>query len=277
LNLDASLHLWSGQADHAKDLARHARTVAESIGEVTLATMSRCVEGRALVSLGRIDEANEVLGEAFSAADQADDEDGRRLAVVANCASAARLGEPERAIRWAARHHGAIDDPSIVGESDLVVSLVLAMLQRQAVDEAASQLEWIEHHDTFGRYAEAIGSIVAAARGNLEASERYTAETLAGQSTYLDRTFALLARAVVRARLHDVAGSDAALEAADAEVAPTDDQPSRLLIDLVAAICGRGSLDAAKTRMRRSGMDPSGWVAAFGLAAGEARLAEILD
>ncbi|MCP3989416.1 MAG: AAA family ATPase [Actinomycetia bacterium] len=277
LNLDASLQLWSGHAERAKELARQARVVAEGINEVTLAVMARAAEGRALVSLGRIDEGNGALDDAFSAADQADDEDGRRLAVVASCASAARLGEPERAIRWAARHHGAIDDPSIVGESDLAVSLALAMLQRRAVDEAATQLDWIERSDGPDHFAEAVGSIITAAAGDLDRSEQYTARTLAGRSTYLDRAFALLSRAVVRARLKDSAGCDEALAAAEAEVAPTDDQPTRLLIDLVAAICGRASLDEAKARMRSSGMDPAGWLIAYGLATGHSRRAEILD
>ena len=144
LNLDASLELWSGRAQRALELARRARAVAERVDDITLAVQSRALEGRALVSLGRVDEGTETLEHAYSLADQADDSENRRIAVIVNSASAARLGEPERAIRWAARYDGMHDDPTVVGEADLVVSLALAMLQRGAVTEAATQLEWVD-------------------------------------------------------------------------------------------------------------------------------------
>ena len=122
LLLDASLQLWSGSAGEAVNLARQARSVADRVCDVTLAVQARAFEGRALVSLGRIGEGTEALEQAFSQAEQAEDRESRRIALITNCASAARLGEPERAIRWAARFDGLHDDPSVVGEADLVVS-----------------------------------------------------------------------------------------------------------------------------------------------------------
>ncbi len=269
LNLDALLQLWSGYAQAAYDLARQARAVAERHDDVTFAVESRAIEGRALVSLGRLDEGTQVLDEAFSMADQAGDRESRRVAVIANCASAARLGEPERAIRWAARYDGLHDDPSVVGEADLIVSLALAMLQRGAVAEAASQLLWVEaaEAEQFGHYAASVGAIVAAAQGDLAEADRLVDRTEAGPSTYLDRAFALLARAAVRFQENDLAGCERALAATRAVVEETDDQPTRLLIDLVAAICGKGSVDDAAVRMRRAGLDPAGWLTAYGLAA----------
>ena len=269
LNLDASLQLWSGNAQLAFDLARQARTVAERLDDSTLAVESRAIEGRALVSLGRIDEGAELLEEAFSLAEGTGDRDSRRVAVVTNCASSARLGEAERAIRWAARYDGLHDDPSVVGEADLIVSLALAMLQRGAVDEAASQLLWVEasNADQFGNYAAAVGAIVAAAQGDTTEAERLILRTLAGPSTYLDRVFALFARAAVWFQLGDEDGCEAALDDARSIIANTDDQPSRMLLDLVTAVCGKAAIAESDARARRAGLDPTGWLRAFRLAA----------
>ena len=266
MNLDASLELWSGRADRAKQLAREARAVADAIGEVALAVMARAIEGRALVSLGRFDEGTLVLDEAFSVADQADDDDGRRTAVVTSCASAARLGEPERAIRWAARHDEVVGDPSVVGEIDLVVSLALALLQRGAVEEAEQQLEWVTAGEGIGHFANAVGALVAAAGNDHQFSDELTTRALAGNSTYLDRVVALLARASICCGTGDRVGCDEALAAARAEVEPTDDQLTRHLIELAAGICGQVDLDDATTRMRGAGLDPTGWKTAFDLA-----------
>jgi hypothetical protein len=160
------------------------------------------------------------------------------------------------------------DDPAVVGEADLMVSLALAMLQRGAVAEAASQLSWVddacvEHVEHF---ADAAGAMLAAATGLTDESERLTAKTLAGRSTYLDRVFALLARAAVRTQLGDADGCDHALAEARAELDPTDDQPARLLVELVSGICGRSSLAEAEHRMRSGGLDPAGWARAWSLA-----------
>jgi class 3 adenylate cyclase/tetratricopeptide (TPR) repeat protein len=269
LNLDASLQLWSGHAEQAFDLARQARSVAERMDDATLAVESRAIEGRALVSLGRIDDGTEVLDDAFSLAETLGDRDSRRVAVVTNCASSARLGEADRAIRWAARYDGLHDDPSVVGEADLIVSLALAMLQRGAVDEAASQLLWVEASevDQFGNYAASVGAIVAAAQGDTDEAERLIQRTLAGPSTYLDQVFALLARAAIRFQLGDERGCEQALDDARLIIGETDDQPTWLLLDLVSAVCGKAAIAESESRARSAGLDPTGWLRAFRLAA----------
>ena len=269
LLLDASLQLWSGSAGTAVDLARQARAVADRVCDVTLAVQARAFEGRALVSLGRIGEGTEALEQAFSQAEQAEDRESRRIALITNCASAARLGEPERAIRWAARFDGLHDDPSVVGEADLVVSLALAMLQRGAVAEAASQLLWVEPADSprSGHYADAVGALVAAAQGDDDGSRALTERTLGGRATYLDKVYALMAQAAVHSKAGDVDGCERALTNARTELATTDDQPTRLLVELAASVF-LGSTEEAEQRMRGGGLDPAGWLLALRRAAG---------
>lgn len=234
LNLAGSLSLWSGEAHEARELARTAQQVAERAEDQGLVIQSMALEGRALVSLGQIADGTELLERAFTIADRLGDRNARRVAIISNCASAARLGEPERAIRWAARFDGIHDDPTSVGEADLAVSLALALLQRGAVDEAMDQLAWPGSLDSepAGRYEEAVAAIIAAIQGRHEAVERSAHNVLTNGSTYLDRVLALSARAASRLQRGDDAGCDTALANAWAELEPTDDQTSRLLSTL---------------------------------------------
>ena len=268
LNLGASLSLWSGRAREAQEMAKRAQVVGERTENSGVVVQSMALEGRALVSLGRIADGTELLERAFVTADRLGDRDSRRTAIISNCASAARLGEPERAIRWAARFDGIHDDPTSVGEADLTVSLALAMLQRGAVDEAESQLSWADAvaGNRGGHYEQAVAALIAVIQGRPEDVERRVQSVLTGTSTYLDRTLALSARAAGRRRRGDDIGCEEALSAARAELEETDDQTSRLLLDLVASMCGFGEVDVAEQQMAGSGLDPTGWRTVWQLA-----------
>ncbi len=268
LTLAASLSLWSGEAGDARELAQNAQMVAEQAEDQGLFIQSMALEGRALVSLGQVAAGTELLERAFITADRLGDRNSRRIAIISNCASAARLGEPERAIRWAARFDGVHDDPTSVGEADLAVSLALALLQRGAVEEAQGQLAWPGSGaaDPAGRYEEAVAAIIAAIQGRHETVERSVNSVLTGGSTYLDRVLALSARAASRLQRGDDAGCDQAIADARAQLEPTDDQTSRLLLELVVAFCGRGDLAVAEQRLQGSGLDGGGWRTVWSLA-----------
>ncbi len=268
LNLGASLSLWSGRAKEARTMAQRAQMVGERAEDNGVVVQSMALEGRALVSLGQIADGTELLERAFVTSDRFGDRDSRRIAIISNCASAARLGEPERAIRWAARFDGVHDDPTNVGEADLTVSLALAMLQRGAVGEAESQLSWADSApgDRGGHYEHAVAALIAVIQGRPEDVERCVQNVLSGASTYLDRTLALTARAAGRCRRGDDLGCEEALSAARAELEETDDQTSRLLLDLAAAMCGLGDPDLAEQQMRGIGLDPAGWRMVWNLA-----------
>ncbi len=272
VNLSASLALWSGRAGEALRLAQDGQAIAGRADDLPNLVGSMALEGRALVSLGRVADGTHLLEQAFAIADRRADRDTRRIAIISNCASAARLGEPERAIRWAARFDGVHDDPTVVGEADLVVSLALAMLQRGAVDEAAAQLSWVEDPDADPdrntNYEEAVGALIAAAAHQSDVVDSRAANVLTGSSTYLDRVFALGAKAAVRQQEGDEAGAGAALARARDQVESTDDQVTRLLLDLLAAVLGRGSLVDADRNLRSIGLDPTGWRTCWELVVG---------
>ncbi len=269
LHLSAALALWSGQARSARELARQSQEVSEGAEVRSVLIQSMALEGRALVSLGRVDEGTALLERAFTVADRSSDRNARRIAVISNCASAARLGDAERAIRWAARFDGVHDNPAAVGETDLAVSLALALLQRGAVAEAANQLAWSGDPGPVGgggAYHQAVAAVLAVVEGRPEDAEVAVRELLAGPATYLDRVLALAGVAAGRRQRGNETGVVEALAAAEAELASTDDQVSRLQLELVAAHCGRGRLDDADRSLRNAGIDPAGWSTVWSLA-----------
>ncbi len=267
LILSASLALWSGRAGHAVELCTEAIEVSRRSDDPGLEVQALAVQGRAYVSLGRLADGSAVLERAFALADQKRDRYNRRIAVIANCASAARLGESERAMRWAAQFDG-VHDPAVVGEADLIVSMALAWLARGEVEEAAGQLAWLDDRDDrqVDFYAEAVRAILAAAQDRVDEVEESVDRVLSGGSTYLDRIMVLLAQAAARARRGDD-GADQALSKARSMLAGTDDRLTGWIVDLVAAVCGHGDLDAARARMANGGLDPTGLITMWTLAA----------
>ncbi len=158
LILQASMSLWSGQARRALDIARDAQSAAERADDFSLAVQARAIEGRALMSRGRVGEGLAALEQSAALAERGGDDESRRIAMISNCASAARLGDADRAIRWAARFDGLVVRPSLLGHNDLAVSVALAHLQRGAVDEAARQLaDVLPDDESIGEHLRPVG------------------------------------------------------------------------------------------------------------------------
>ncbi len=268
-NLAASLALWTGRAAESVRLCNAAVEAARRADDVGLEIQTLAVQGRALVSLGRITDGSFALEMSYQLADRERDQYNRRIAIIANCASAARVGEYQRALRWASNFQGFHDDLSVVGEADLIVSVSLALLQRGSVAEAGSQLAWFDGSDNrrVDYFAEAVRAILAAVEGRLDDADTAVDRVLNGHSTYLDRINAHLVRACVALQRGDEPATDASIDDARQIVEVTDDRMSRWLIDLVAGICGRGDQEAAERDMASAGLDATGLVTAWRLTA----------
>ncbi len=260
LNLAASLALWSGRAGEAVRVAGEAADLARRSDQHGLLVQALALEGRSLVSIGRVADGGTTLSRSFHMAERHRDAHYRRLAIIANCASAARLGEPERALRWASLSEGPHEDPHVVGESDLVASVAMALLQRGHVLDARTEMSWLDNTDLEGasQYASTVHAIIAAAEGDRAEVERVADFVTRSRSTYLDRINVLLARAAVRYQTGDEAACADDLAAARSLVAKTDDQITRWIIDLVAALCGRGDLERVQRQVTGGGLDPVG-------------------
>ena len=268
-NLAASLALWTGRAAESFQLGNDAIEAARRADDVGLEIQTLAVQGRAMVSMGRITDGSATLEKAYRLAERSHDRFNRRIAIIANCASAARVGEAQRALRWAANFEGFHDDLSVVGEADLIVSVSMALMQQGAVDEAGSQLAWVDGPDDrrVDLFAEAVRAMLAAADGRLDDAEAAVRRVLDGRSTYLDRIYAHLVQACCQRQRGDEAATDRALREARLVVGSTDDRLSRWVIDLVAGICGRGDQGDAVQLMANAGLDAGGLLKTWSLTA----------
>jgi hypothetical protein len=117
-------------------------------------------------------------------------------------------------------------------------------------------------------YGQAVGAIVASALDERELAVSKASTVLEGPSTYLDRTMARLALAAVAYRMGDADGFDLNLDEARAILVVTDDLVTPLIVDLFAAVGGRGDVDGAEAALRLLSIDPTGWRNAWSLATG---------
>ncbi len=268
--LHASMSLWSGHARLALDIARDAQDAAERADDFSLAVQARAIEGRALITRGRVGEGMATLEQSAALAERAGDAETRRIAMVSNCSASARLGDAERALRWAARFEGLSHSSAILGESDLSVAVAMAMIQSGHVEEAEAQIAWAfdgSSSDRVHTHALAVGAAVASALGHFDVAHERAAVVLASEATYLDRLLANLADAAASCAEGEAAQAQLSLAAARDVLAATDDRVSPLLVALVEAIITDGDVDAVLHEIIVTGINPAGWRRCWTMAA----------
>ncbi len=273
LILHASMCLWSGHSRTALEVARDAQDAAERADDFSLAVQARAIEGRALITRGRVAEGFATLEQSAALAERAGDAETRRIAMVSNCSAAARVGDAERALRWAARFEGMSHRSAILGENDLSIAMALAMLQSGLVVEAEDQLAWaFDDDDPNGAddrvhtNALAVGAVIASAAGRHAVAHERAAAVLAGEPTYLDRMLAHLSSAAASSACGEIGRMRGSLAAASDVLAQTDDRVSPLLVSLVDAIVSGGDIEAAEQEIIAVGIDPTGWRRSWSLA-----------
>jgi hypothetical protein len=153
----------------------------------------------------------------------------------------------------------------VVGGSELVASLALALLQRGSVDEAAAQLSLVDPAHAEHMYQSSVGALVSAAQGDVAGTHLWADRVMEGRSTYLDKVKALIARAGAQYQSGQVEECDQTIAAGWAILRGTDDRLSPLLFEMVVALLGRGSIEEAEHKLLSLGVDPAGWKKAFGL------------
>lgn len=263
--LNASVHLWSGRPEKALAASHHALAASARADDVNLAVQARAVQGRAHISLANVDDGLVSLEQSYALADHQGDADSRRLAAAANCAAAARLGDPIGVMQWAGKYESVHAHPDVVGESEIIVSLALGFLQQGRVEEALRELTWVETDvPVAARVAgDAVSALIHVASGDLDKAIERIDLVLAGEGTYLDVFRARTALAGMYFRQGRTAEAKSVYEHAVAEMTVSGDRITGPIGALFAGVCGFGSLDAAELRCRSLGIDPAGWIRAF--------------
>ncbi len=272
LVLSASLRLWTGRASLAVPRAEEALEVFHAMGDIEREVQSAAVLGRARLALG-------MVGEGFRTLDLAIEKGRGQLGVPANgptavAAASVSVGDPERALRAAALVGAEDLDPSVIGESDRMVALGLALLQLGQDDEARSQLEVAagsEGDELPSGYA--LSSLACSRAVDQRDDElgRFVDQVCnAERATYFDRV-TVLGAAGCRARaLGDEVDAEKHLAEAIRIADRTDDKVAQAL----ARIADRESADATgvaptdlsgdlEERLTELGIAAEGWRSLF--------------
>jgi tetratricopeptide (TPR) repeat protein len=190
----AAIRLWSGNFAEAEELSRRALAGFRSIGDRYGMVQALAPRVRALVALGRSDEAERALEEALSLGDSYGD-----LAFPAMIAagSAVHLGLGARAV---AVSETAISHLAATGtnDSEAKVTLALALCQTDHADEALAVLLDVEMDFP---YAFAVRALAGAMIGATDSVQEDAEAVFDDEgSSYLDRVMADIAVAAVERR-----------------------------------------------------------------------------
>ena len=275
LVLVGSLRLWTGRTSGALAPTQEAREIFASMDDWYGHGNALGVLARALVAVGRIEEAFEILGELAMISGPAErpDQWGPLIGVV----TAAQVGLPEHAahlgIEMADGH-----EPGQIGFADAVVAFGILQLQRADAEAALSILEPAVHatpalnSNAMSAYALALAAAGRVDDALARADEVCDAET----GTYADRVIASEAKGLALAQRNDAEGSAAAFARARELLEPTEDTVARALLQLAeaAALHSLDAPDAAAVAARadedlaRLGLGETSWRTAFASAAG---------
>ena len=269
LVLLASVRLWTGRAGLAVPAAQEAHELFRSLGDVEREVQAASVLGRALLAVGLVGEGFRTLDLAIDTSRTASGQP-ITLGATAVAAASVSIGDPERALRAAALVGIEDLDPSVIGESDRLVALGLALLQMDQVAEAVEHLETsvrVEDDEAPSGYALSALACARAVQGRLDDTLTLVDEVMAvGRATYLDRVTALCASGALLRGLGRDDDAKAAFERARDQADRSDDRIAQVLVRL--ADCESSAsvgilvpeLDAElRRRLGDLGIDATGW------------------
>jgi class 3 adenylate cyclase/tetratricopeptide (TPR) repeat protein len=255
----ATVRLRQGRLRTAMDEARRALDQFAALGDRWGEARAKLPLARALLLLGRIDEARALV----------DDPVTRVVFEVAIGNGATTLAALDEGAGAAAELN------------DLVVVRGLALLQAGRIGDAVELLR--RHAEEQGElgsrvHAQAVYAVALAAAGAPVEARVAADEALQGAVAYTDRVMALVADVLAAANLGDGEAARADLAAIAAILRDTEDvlttNVSRLAAAYVLARIGDATaaeVEAeARDRLARSGIDAAGWDRVFSLATGAA-------
>jgi hypothetical protein len=215
--------------------------------------------------MANVSEGLQALEQAFDLAEHQGDADSRRLAAAANCAATARVGNAHAVMQWAGRFDSLHAKPDVVGESEIIVSLSLALLQQGRVAEGLRELTWLDSDVPAPARASsnAVGALLDVANADFVSARQRIDAVLSSECTYLDRFRARIALVGLHYRQGRIGEARTLMEQAVAEVGATGDRITRPLGSLFAGVCGYETLEGAEQRARALGIDTVGWITAL--------------
>jgi class 3 adenylate cyclase/tetratricopeptide (TPR) repeat protein len=263
LLLAGSVRLWSGRTSEALGFAQQALDLFAQIGDRFGSSQAQFLHGRVLVMLGRMADGFRTLEAAPSVFDS---ETSERVAGGVLAAVAVQVGDPHRAASAVSGTGPAVLDPRVFGDADRLVAIGLTRLQCGEVEEATELLTLAaESGRPAALAALALGEAAVGSRDS-EVFALHDQVESSPRATYLDRAYAALAAALVRARWGEPDAADALEDLVDA-AGETDDVLLEGLAHLARArgLAALGSQSAADAEARATahltdvGLPLTGW------------------
>jgi class 3 adenylate cyclase/tetratricopeptide (TPR) repeat protein len=269
INLVASVRLWQGHTAEALDRSTEAVRILDEIDDDYGRLVALMPHSWALALSGRGEEARDIARRGL--------EVGRRVTSMGRVAVlhvahiATLLGDGRGALDAlnddAADHRDADVRLDVVAQVLATQAFALAMAGR--LDEASAPaergVEASEDPGDFG-FGLCVRALVRTAVGRPEAALEDAGRLAAsGEGSYMDKLRGQIAAALASARLGLAPDAEAALEAARARLRDSEDQVSRAIVELTAAIVAEAldgqpsaALPPARRRLQELGVTTDG-------------------
>lgn len=275
LVLLGSIELWRGNTLSAVRLGRQAVALFRDINDPFGLIQGESVLGRALIRSGQVEAGFAVLVDAQGVLPEGDEGIGQ-LARATLATSQVSVGLPELALEQLGHTVAKEIDPSLIGQSEWVVALGLALLQAGRLDESREVLEYAANTmSDIGRDAAAVAALalVVATDGDVERSDELLLSILAApRTTYLDRLRTYIAHGLAKAAARDGEGAEGSFADARVLLDPTGDELALAVLALAQSMSAEHlGLPTASTlaaeageRLSALGIEALGWRQAFG-------------
>jgi thioredoxin-like negative regulator of GroEL len=273
----ASIALWRGRASECVERSTEARRLFRSINDAWGEAQAVAPLARALGSLGRFDEFEDVLASLDAVAARVADKNFARFVPTIASVVATQMGDAAGALE----HIEDVVAPitlAEMGNSDRAIAYAGALIQNERVDEALEFLEPGFDIATDDGPRAALGGMLAitfAAAGRADDARRVAAEVAqVSGGTYSDRMWRCWGEGFARLQQGEVDSGIAALDEAFDLAAATDSVVDQAIAALALAVGLAAVGDAraeparadANRRLRALGISGEGWERVFTLA-----------
>ncbi|HUS62111.1 MAG TPA: tetratricopeptide repeat protein, partial [Acidimicrobiales bacterium] len=275
-SLVSHAELWKGEVAQAVIDAGEARRAFDGTGDSWGHLQANFAMARALAMLGRGSEARAVNDDAVAQLDGIEDAHQRDVMALLSVATLAHLGDVAGATVLTDRLHAAGRGGEL-GSNEAHATLALTRLQAGDAPAAMTLLGDVAGMDAGpAAWRNALVALAAVAIGDLPRASHAADTVIDGElGTFVDRSFALIARGFVELQQGSIVGASEAFDAAASLVDATDDRLDQAIVRLARAMAweAAGSDDALAARTdadaalaRLNGEPLLGWTTAFSLA-----------
>ena len=266
-----SISLWQGRVEEGIDHMERSLELFETMDSSFGIVQTLAILARAYTLAGRFAEAEAALTRARVVAGSAPGQSQLDFVRMVDAATAVQRGDTAGGLACLDECADAAFKPTLVGSIDQFVTRAYALMQLgrgAAALEVLEEARRLQAQSSPGTHLASALAIASVMNGRLDDAEREIDGVLgAAGATWLDRSTAMVARVMVRARQRDIEGLDDTLAEAMRIVDDTGSPTSQAFVRLARAVAYEavGHDDASLARADATlaysslGLDNSSW------------------